>query len=86
MPLSSVNQGQMNDRLNDSSGFRGDISVKIARQRETAQYNAAKLSQPRPIMAAPMHRDTAREEVVTRQTEKWTSDVVYRLTGYNTPT
>ena len=44
--------------MSDSSGGSGDASVKG----KTAQYNAAKLNQPRQNLAGPMHRDTAREK------------------------
>ena len=36
----------------------------LAKKRETTHYNTAKLDQPWPNVAAPVHRDTAREKVV----------------------
>ena len=39
-------------------------STGLARKCETTQYNTAQLIQARQIMAAHMHRDTAREKVV----------------------
>ena len=36
------------------------------KQRETIQYNTAERSQPRPAMAASMHRGMAREQVINK--------------------
>ena len=42
-----------------------------ARKREATQYNTAKLSQPRPNLATPMHQDMAREKAVNRREGLW---------------
>ena len=52
--------------MGESSRFTGDTSVTTIDYesgRGTAQYYTTKLSQQRPNMAAPIHRDTARENL-----------------------
>ena len=53
--------------MGQSSGFISGSSAKnsLAGKRQITQHNSAELSQPRPNMAAPVHRDTALEIVVT---------------------
>ena len=42
----------------------------VDREIETPQYNAAKLNQPRPNMAAPMHQDMARKKILLKKKER----------------
>ena len=56
----------MDSGTGEPSGCLDDTSVKhsLTRKRDTTQYNTANLEQTWQNMAAPMHRDTAREKAV----------------------
>ena len=63
----------INNGLNESSVFTRDTSGKVAkrdRKRDTTQCNTAKLKQPRPNIAAPMSRYTARQIVVNTYSDR----------------
>ena len=46
------------------AGFLVTCAIPLARKRDTNQYSAAKLSQPKQNVAVPMRWDTARENFV----------------------
>ena len=54
----------LNKGMSESSGCMSNISVQSVQRERVKQYSTAELIQARQKMAAPMHRDAAREKVV----------------------